>query len=48
MIIQLYSGDIKEHKHGVGMPPNKHVSKSYMAPYTIPSRILLVNLTINH
>ena len=27
----IYSGDIKEHKHGAGMLLNKQMSKSYMA-----------------
>ena len=40
----IYSGDMKEHKHGVGMLLNKQMSKSYMADYTISSRILLVKL----
>ena len=38
----IYSEDIKEHKHGVGMLLNKQMSKSYMAHYAISSRILLV------
>ena len=41
-----YSGDIKGHKHGVGMLLNKQISKPYMAHYA--SRILLVNFTVNH
>ena len=40
----IYYGDIKEHKHGVGMLLKKQRSKSYMAHYTISSRILLVKL----
>ena len=40
----IYSGDIKEHKHGVGMLLNKQLSKSYVAHYTISSSILLVKL----
>ena len=38
----IYSGDIKKHKHGVGMLLNKQMSKSYMAHYASSSRILLV------
>ena len=40
----IYSGDIKVHKHGVGMLLNKQMSESYMAHYVILSRILLVKL----
>ena len=40
----IYSGDIKEHKHGAGMLLNKQMSKSYMAHYAISGRILLVKL----
>ena len=35
----IYSGDIKEHKHGVRMLLNKQISKSYMAHYIMSSRI---------
>ena len=38
----VYSGEIKEHKHGVGMLLNKQMSKSYMAHNAISSMILLV------
>ena len=38
----IYSGDIKEHKHGVGMLLNKEMS--YMADYAISGKILLVKL----
>ena len=40
----IYSGDIKQHKHGVVMLLNKEMSKSHMAQYAISSRILLVKL----
>ena len=40
----IYYGDIKEHKHGVGMLLNKQMSKSYMTHYEISSSILLVIL----
>ena len=42
--MQIYVGDIKEHKHGVGILLNNEISKSYMAHYAISSRILLVKL----
>ena len=40
----IYSGDIKDHKYGVGMLLNKQMSKSYMTHYAISSRILLIKL----
>ena len=44
----IYSGDIKDHKHRVGILLNKQMSKSYMAHYALSSRIILVNFTANH
>ena len=40
----IYSGDIKEHKHGVRILQDKQMSKSYVAYYAISGRILLVKL----
>ena len=39
----IYSGDIQEHKHGVGMLLTNQISKSYMVHYAISNRILLLH-----